>query len=416
MRGRGRVLLLQTMLGAACLLLTTAPQRAGAREAPSYSIQVGAFKEDERARNLVERLTGRGVLAFQREEEVTGRGTWTTVFIGKYPTREAATRHAEELRREGILSEFLIRETGIETDNARPALEIGGIEFKAESADKEVVLIRASRPFSPAVFPLEEGHLRLVIDIVDALPYRKGPTELPVGGNFIEKIRMFYHPDIRTQRVVLDLAPSKSYKIHQLFFEKENTFAVVVEKKTAEVPEGASPPARNEKPSYRSEGTDLKPGDLKAMLLEHRFFSSCWNHNQDFCNPDGSFENLFVEDDRETIRDRASRLVWQKGGSQKAMTWNEARVYVNRLNRDHFAGHADWRLPTTEELATLVERSWQEKPLFISPRFEAAQSSCWTVDTMGEERAWAVSFHLGHFFHSPMSFEHHVRAVRSDTR
>jgi hypothetical protein len=414
---RGTVLLRKILLMTSVFMFM-ALQSGLAAEEPRYSIQVGAFKEDERARNLVERLSQDGHLSFYRAEEVRTKGTWYMVYIGEYPSREEARKQAKELKKKGVISEFLIRDTtgtGVtEKTSPEPTLTIKDIEFKAEGEDKEVVLIRASRAFSPTVFPIEEGLLRLVIDIEDAGPYLRGLTELPVGGKFIQKIRTSYHREIRTLRVVLDLSSSTSYKIHQLFFEKENTFALVVERKKAAEPEGSSPPDTKETLLFRAKGVDMKPTDLKEMLLKHHFYASCWDHNQNYCNPEGHFENLFLADGTGTITDRASRLVWEKAGSQKPVTWNEARIYVSRLNRGNFGGHGDWRLPTTEELGTLIERSWQEGRLFISPLFEATQTSCWSVDTMGEERAWVVSFHLGHFSHSPKSFEHYVRAVRSD--
>lgn len=401
-----------------CFFMSMALQNGLAEEEPRFSIQVGSFKEVERASNLVERLSRDGHLSFSRQEEVPAKGTWYIVYVGEYPSREEARNQAKELRKRGVISEFLIRETtgtgATEKTSPEPTLKIRDIEFKAESDDKEVVLIRASRAFKPTVFPIEGELLRLVIDIEETVPYQTGLTELPVEGKFVQKIRIFYHREIRTLRVVLDLVSSASYKIQQLFFEKENTFAVVVERRKATESEGSSPPDTKETILFRAQGMDMKPVDLKEMLLKHHFFASCWDHNQNFCNPEGHFENLFLADGIGTITDRASRLVWERGGSQKPMTWNEARIYVNRLNRENFGGHGDWRLPTTEELGTLVERSWQEGRLFISPLFEARQTSCWSVDTMGDERAWVVNFYLGHFSHSPKSFEHYVRAVRTD--
>jgi len=410
--------LARTIMGILCVCVFTALHSGLAGEEPRYSIQVGAFKEEARARNLEERLTRDGHLSFHREEEVCGTGTWHMVYIGQYPSREEARKQAKELKNKGVISEFLIRDTtgtggAGKTGPDQALLTIKDVEFKLESEDREVVLIRASRAFSPTVFPLEEGPLRLVIDIRDTGPYLSGLTQVPAGGNFIEKIRIFHHRDIRTLRVVLDLSSSQFYKIHQFYFEKENTFAVVVERKKAEEEQGTSPPDTKPTTIFRSEGADMEPADLKEMLLKRHFYASCWDHNQDFCNPEGHFENLFLADGIGTVTDRASGLVWQKAGSQRPMTWNEARIYVNRLNRENFGGHGSWRMPTTEELGTLIEGSWQEERLFISPLFEAEQTSCWSVDTLGDERAWVVNFHLGHFSHSPKSFEHHVRAVRS---
>lgn len=184
-----------------------------------------------------------------------------------------------------------------------------------------------------------------------------------------------------------------------------------------EVPE-KSPPATGEKEAqggpFRKEGRVLTNADIRDILLRHHFYSTCGNYNFDFCNPDGNFNNLFQDNGDGTVTDRASRLVWEKGGSQERVTFLDALKYVQQLNKKKFAGSADWRVPTIEELASLLESSWKNEDLFIERFFDTRQRGCWSSDTQGLERAWKVDFHLGYVTDDPLSYLNWVRAVRSE--
>lgn len=61
-----------------------------------------------------------------------------------------------------------------------------------------------------------------------------------------------------------------------------------------------------------------------------------------------------------TAVDQATGLVWMTNANMpgKPLPWKaDENVYafIQGLNRDNFAGYSDWRLPTREELAGLVE-------------------------------------------------------------
>lgn len=60
-----------------------------------------------------------------------------------------------------------------------------------------------------------------------------------------------------------------------------------------------------------------------------------------------------------TIRDARSGLMWSLNGSISGITysWYDAREFVAQLNRERFAGHSDWRLPTREELLSLASHA-----------------------------------------------------------
>lgn len=177
----------------------------------------------------------------------------------------------------------------------------------------------------------------------------------------------------------------------------------------------APPPAKPEIETLtlRKAARALTPGDVRALLYAHEFYATCWNYNSDFCNPEGDFNNLFEDNGDGTVTDRATGLMWQKGGSPAPVTWAGAAVYAEKINREGLGGHRDWRLPTLEELASLMERSWKNADLFIDPVFDRAQRYCWSLDTRDGDRAWKANFHMGFFLDFPMVARNSVRLVRS---
>ena len=52
--------------------------------------------------------------------------------------------------------------------------------------------------------------------------------------------------------------------------------------------------------------------------------------------------------------DSSTKLMWPAKESDKAVTWHSARSYCGNLR---LAGHNDWRLPTLDELSSLVNKS-----------------------------------------------------------
>lgn len=76
-------------------------------------------------------------------------------------------------------------------------------------------------------------------------------------------------------------------------------------------------------------------------------------------NPDGAFENIFVDNRDGTIGDDATGLIWQMGHSNDKLNKLRANQYIESLNKKKFAGCENWRLPTLEELASLMEQEPQ---------------------------------------------------------
>jgi hypothetical protein len=164
----------------------------------------------------------------------------------------------------------------------------------------------------------------------------------------------------------------------------------------------------------------LSKNTVRAMLKKHDFYDRKWN-------PNGLFDNDFVDNGDGTVTDRATGLMWQMDGSPKPLTLKRATYYIGRLNDKRFMGYSDWRMPTVEELASLI-RSNVRGGLHINPLFTTKQSRCWSSDSgfvedMGMKDVWAVRFIKGRIvlemlvddtrdiFSYPITY--YVRGVRS---
>ena len=147
--------------------------------------------------------------------------------------------------------------------------------------------------------------------------------------------------------------------------------------------------------SLRSEPKLLIEMYIRKSLKEHNFYDRDLNKH-------GSFSNNFVDNDGGTIPDRRTGLMWEKGGSPTPRSLKRARSYVRRLNKDRFAGYSDWRLPTIDELASLIEKK-DMGGLHLDPLFDRKQTHCWSADngpeltygSLGLSATWIVNFAEG---------------------
>lgn len=150
-------------------------------------------------------------------------------------------------------------------------------------------------------------------------------------------------------------------------------------------------------------------------------------------NPNGAFNNDFVDNKNDTVTDRATGLMWQKGGSSYFLSMYRAKIYITQLNKNKFAGHSNWRLPTIEELASLMDNK-SVNGVHIDSIFYNKQKRCWshdgaelTINLHNKIAAWIADFDSGaikkaiwYEFHGPSwqsSYEimpdNYVRAVRT---
>lgn len=182
------------------------------------------------------------------------------------------------------------------------------------------------------------------------------------------------------------------------------TKIAALEKQMAALSKGTSPPATSAKtPKYRSQPKTVS-SDAEAMKV--------FGLDKQM-RPLKQIENNF-EVQGDVVIDYATGLMWQKTGSLQPLTYNNAQAYIRQLNQEQFAKFTNWRMPTIDELLSLVETNKQANGLYIASIFDVRQKWCWSADTTADvvKTAWMVYFNRGEVSVHGSGYTNFVRAVR----
>ncbi|MBQ1784753.1 MAG: DUF1566 domain-containing protein [Gammaproteobacteria bacterium] len=126
-----------------------------------------------------------------------------------------------------------------------------------------------------------------------------------------------------------------------------------------------------------------------------------------------------------TVTDHANQLQWQRcplglegdrcEGKIRLFSWMAAHDAVARLNRDGVAGHHDWRLPSKQELATLVTPHCVNPAIDLNTFPNTPSAWFWTASSEdgGTHAAWYVNFDVGQSHIDDRNLPNAVRLVRT---
>ncbi len=157
-------------------------------------------------------------------------------------------------------------------------------------------------------------------------------------------------------------------------------------------------------PKYhlRSEAMQVSEDDFKSTLK---------------VDTDGApldyIQNSCQDNDDGTVTDSATGLMWQQSGADQLLQFSGARKYIDNLNQVMFAGYEDWRLPTIDEMASLLEPEKQAEDLYRNRAFGTEQKWCWSGDSRSPRSMWIVAFDYGRIGWNYSSSRNNVKAVRS---
>ena len=180
----------------------------------------------------------------------------------------------------------------------------------------------------------------------------------------------------------------------------------------------ASPPCPTPRVVLRSAAAVLSRDEVARMVAQRGFFDENLNPGH------AGFANEFRPHDfrgDKVVVDFATCLMWKQSASPNPVTWYDAPNYARELNAGRFAGFADWRVPTIEELASLMEPRKGSAGYHLDALFDLGPRKvpgCWSVDRKeyptAADTAWPAGFSYGGLIHlgnagNPMC----VLAVRS---
>ena len=170
----------------------------------------------------------------------------------------------------------------------------------------------------------------------------------------------------------------------------------------------------------RSRPAKLLAGNIVNMIREKRFHHP-GDQSKDGLSGSviGSFPHEYeakIIDGVKVVIDHATGLMWQQSGSSDGLSIETAEAYAGELNREGFAGYSDWRLPTIEELASLMEPIGKNRGLFVDLAFDARQARLLSADGIGsggQQGTWVADFSQGTLYTVYSDARPKVRAVRA---
>jgi hypothetical protein len=133
----------------------------------------------------------------------------------------------------------------------------------------------------------------------------------------------------------------------------------------------------------RPTGRIIAEDEVIGIVKQYGFFES-------ICNPNGMFQNYLVRtNDRETVDDLVTGLIWQRQGSDIG-SFGQLQTWMAGINQAGLAGFHDWRLPTIEEALSLLRQEKAKHGLHIHPCFTGKQGYVFTDDRSKPGGFWFV--------------------------
>ncbi len=113
----------------------------------------------------------------------------------------------------------------------------------------------------------------------------------------------------------------------------------------------------------------------------------------------------------DVVVDRATHRTWQKTGSSYPLSWQQAHDYIDSLNNTRFGGLTSWRLPTVDELLSLLNEPAGRESSF----FDSRRKWLWSCDLHGKKERWFINLDMGYAASQDMDCPNFVKAISSET-
>jgi serine/threonine-protein kinase len=157
------------------------------------------------------------------------------------------------------------------------------------------------------------------------------------------------------------------------------------------------------RPEERRNRLRSEPLNVCRSRARHHFaLTALFQPEEPVCN--------VLEREAETMTDHATGLIWQLKGTPYPLSFYEALAYVEALNSQEFQGFLHWRLPTVNELLSVLPDA-AGKALFVHKPASQVVKWLWSCDRHGQHESWYVNMDMGFAGVQDITCRNHVRAV-----
>jgi serine/threonine-protein kinase len=133
----------------------------------------------------------------------------------------------------------------------------------------------------------------------------------------------------------------------------------------------------------------------------------------EFQRPRQYLENSFGAVKDGVVVDAGTNLAWQQSGSEPLLPWDQAGHYILTLNQQKFGGYENWRLPTINELLSLLNPPPPGEDFCFQSPLSPVQKWIWSGDTRSKRAAWFVDVEMGFVASGDIMDRFYVKAVCS---
>lgn len=107
--------------------------------------------------------------------------------------------------------------------------------------------------------------------------------------------------------------------------------------------------------------------------------------------------------------DKNTNLMWQLGKTDEEYKWDFIDKVSDKLNNQKFGGFEDWRIPTIDELKTILS-----KEIRANLGDSINDGSYWSSTTVSNNTrsAWIVNFNIDKVTYSDKKSNHYICCVR----
>lgn len=163
------------------------------------------------------------------------------------------------------------------------------------------------------------------------------------------------------------------------------------------------PPAPSLARKIRARKTPIKvrPGHARERFGASRLWRPAEYVQNDFS----------VDKENGIVTDHATGLVWEWSGSPYPGDYSHSRAHIDRLNHLGLSGRTRWRLPTIDELMTLLRDTPHGGDHCLEPAFDQTRQRLWSADRRSFTAAWFVNMDLGYVACQDLSAAYYVKGV-----